>query len=81
MRLLRCDDFSFVEFPGKQVPRYAILSHTWGDDEILYNDILDGSWTNKRKAVAKIKGCVRYAKQMELDYIWVDTCCKFFADP
>jgi hypothetical protein len=36
MRLLRLEgggEFSLVEFVGKNVPCYAVLSHTWGSDD------------------------------------------------
>jgi hypothetical protein len=35
MRLLQLDDypsFSLAEFAEDEVPRYAVLSHTWGRD-------------------------------------------------
>jgi len=47
MRLLRLEDggeFSLVEFIGKNIPRYAVLSHTWGVDneEVAFKDLVDG---------------------------------------
>jgi hypothetical protein len=43
MRLLRLDDngtLSHAEFVGDDVPPYAILSHTWGEGEVMFDDIL-----------------------------------------
>ncbi|KAK0710354.1 hypothetical protein B0T26DRAFT_861707, partial [Lasiosphaeria miniovina] len=31
-----------------EIPRYAILSHTWGDEEVSFEDMADG--TAKKKA-------------------------------
>ena len=39
MRLLSTRDHSFHEF-HHNIPQYAILSHTWGDEEISYHDWL-----------------------------------------
>ncbi|KAF2806081.1 HET-domain-containing protein [Mytilinidion resinicola] len=76
MRLLRLEDFSLVEVVGKNIPRYAVLSHTWGPDqeEVTYKEIVKG--TGKSKAgYAKIQFCGKQAAKDNLQYIWVDTCC------
>jgi hypothetical protein len=46
MRLLRtgpyepgCERFELIEKFGSQIPTYAILSHTWGDDEVTYEHV------------------------------------------
>ena len=46
MRLLRtgpyepgCEKFELIERFGSQIPEYAILSHTWGDDEVTYEHV------------------------------------------
>ncbi|KAH8895544.1 HET-domain-containing protein, partial [Thozetella sp. PMI_491] len=39
MRLLRHRDTQVVEMLGDKVPEYAILSHTWGDDEVTLADM------------------------------------------
>lgn len=46
MRLLRtgpyepgCEKFELIEKFGSQIPKYAILSHTWGDDEVTYEHV------------------------------------------
>ena len=79
MRLLKLKDdgeFSLVEFVGDNIPRYAILSHTWGadDEEITYKDLVEG--TGKDKAgYEKIRFCGKQAANDGLQYSWVDTCC------
>ena len=79
MRLLRLEDdgnFSLVEFVGNNIPRYAILSHTWGTDEeeLTFKDLVGG--TGKSKAgYRKIRFCGKQAANDGLQYSWVDTCC------
>jgi hypothetical protein len=79
MRLLRLEDdggFSLVEFLGQNIPRYAILSHTWGADneEVTFKDLENG--TGQRKSgYSKISFCGEQAAKDGLQFFWVDTCC------
>ena len=79
MRLLKLKDdgeFSLIEFIGDKIPRYAILSHTWGADseEVTFKDLVKG--TSKSKAgYQKIRFCGEQAATDGLQYFWVDTCC------
>jgi hypothetical protein len=79
MRLLLSQDdgeLSLVEFVGSDIPRYAILSHTWGsdDEEVKFMDLVRG--TGKAKlGWQKIRFCENQAKRDGLKYFWVDTCC------
>jgi hypothetical protein len=79
MRLLKLDDdgcFSLRWFPKDKVPPYAILSHTWGgeDDEVTFKDLVNGTAENKR-GFQKLRFCGSQAKDDDLQYFWVDTCC------
>lgn len=52
MRLLEDDghgNLSLVEKHDKDIPRYAILSHTWGahGDEVTFRDLTEGTGRNK----------------------------------
>ncbi|KAF2186591.1 hypothetical protein K469DRAFT_572278 [Zopfia rhizophila CBS 207.26] len=53
MRLLRLEDdgeFSLIEFVGDNIPRYVILSHTWGaDDEVTFKDLVKGIGKKKSR--------------------------------
>jgi len=79
MRLLKLEDdgeFSLTEFVGNKIPRYAILSHTWGadDEEPTFKDLVNG--TGKSKAgYEKIRFCEKQAAKDDLRYFWVDTVC------
>ncbi|OCK84872.1 HET-domain-containing protein [Lepidopterella palustris CBS 459.81] len=79
MRLLQFDDdrgFSLTEFAEDEIPRYAILSHTWGPDrdEVTYEDILNGTRSGKA-GFDKLHFCTVQAKKDGLGYCWIDTCC------
>jgi hypothetical protein len=80
MRLLEWDSASEVrltqDFVGHDVPRYAVLSHTWGADteEVTFQDLIDGAGKNKT-GYNKIQFCGEQAKRDDLRYFWVDTCC------
>ena len=55
-------------------PVYAILSHTWGKDEVSFQEVEAGTGKNKA-GWEKIQFCARQAAADGLQYFWVDTCC------
>jgi hypothetical protein len=60
------------------VPAYAILSHTWGDEEVIFQDMEAGADISKTVSKAgwrKIQFCAKQAAADGLQYFWVDTCC------
>jgi hypothetical protein len=77
MRLLQCDnngDLSLIEFFESAIPKYAILSHRWGAEEVTLAD-LKNSNGKKMAGYGKIQFCREQAKRDGLQYFWVDTCC------
>lgn len=79
MRLLhRLPDggFSLVERVGSEIPRYAVLSHTWGldDEEVTFKDVMKGRGESK-PGYRKLTFCGEQAAKDGLDFFWVDTCC------
>ncbi|KAI0108772.1 HET-domain-containing protein [Hypoxylon sp. NC0597] len=54
---------------------YAILSHTWSDEEVSYQDIQNIERASRMKGFGKIVGTCRLASARGLRYAWVDTCC------
>jgi hypothetical protein len=78
--LLRNETGKFTlskEFIGiDQIPPYAILSHTWGQDneEVTFEDIKNCTGEDK-PGYEKIWFCGEQARQDGLLYFWVDTCC------
>lgn len=79
MRLLQIrgnDELTITDDLIRNIPPYAVLSHTWGpwSDEVTFQDLIDG--TGKYiPGYQKILFCMQQAKRDGLDYFWVDTCC------
>lgn len=42
MRLLTSSKLTLHEFFGSKVPKYAILSHRWENEEVTFQDMRDG---------------------------------------
>ena len=61
-----------VEVLEKDKPKYAILSHTWNDDEVTFQDMVKGTAQGK-KGYTKIEYCCKQALLDALEYTWVDT--------
>ncbi|KAL5324994.1 hypothetical protein ACEPPN_006116 [Leptodophora sp. 'Broadleaf-Isolate-01'] len=61
---------------GDNIPRYAILSHTWGADteEVTFQDLTNGTGGDK-SGYKKIRFCGEQASHDGLQYFWVDTYC------
>ncbi|KAH8674523.1 hypothetical protein BGZ60DRAFT_468818 [Tricladium varicosporioides] len=81
MRLLQHGDNGELnlteDFAGDDViPPYAILSHTWGadTDEVTFEDLVNGTGKDK-PGYKKIQFCREQARQDDLQYFWIDTCC------
>jgi Heterokaryon incompatibility protein (HET) len=81
MRLLKLNDtgeFGLTKyFVSDDIPRYAILSHTWGADteEVSFKDMMDGTAKSKVPGYNKIRFCGEQARRDGLQYFWIDTCC------
>ncbi|GMF71423.1 unnamed protein product [Aspergillus oryzae var. brunneus] len=74
MRLLRTRTLELVEFTPDRIPPYAILSHTWGEEEVLFTNMQNRTG-QKRSAWSKVQGACAQARADGFDYIWIDTCC------
>lgn len=48
MRLLDCDTLEFKTFNETELPEYAILSHTWGNEEVNYQEM---RWLQKLQTI------------------------------
>ncbi len=72
-------DLIFRESTDKDVPAYAILSHTWlanNNEEVSFQDVEAGTGKGKSKAGwEKIQFCADKAEADDLRYFWIDTCC------
>lgn len=43
MRLVELDSFKLHELTGPNVPRYPMLSHTGGDDDVVFRQVKKGT--------------------------------------
>jgi hypothetical protein len=54
----------------------AILSHTWGDGEVTFQEMQDLSVARTKPGFAKIEMTCEMAREhLKLKHAWVDTCC------
>ncbi|KAF8857863.1 HET-domain-containing protein, partial [Acephala macrosclerotiorum] len=77
MRLLNVKTLKFEEFIGEVgdgIPPYAILSHTWGSEEVTYNDHTSQR-SQTKEGHKKIRRCCQVAESEGFQYVWIDTCC------
>lgn len=75
MRLIDVDSMELEEHFGDEssLPEYAIVSHTWHEEEVTFQDYQSGA-TNM-EGYRKIKYACEQAKTDGFKYIWIDTCC------
>ncbi|KAJ4993729.1 ankyrin repeat-containing protein [Stagonosporopsis vannaccii] len=62
------------EFTSNALPEYAILSHTWEEEEVSYSQYSMGDYRHM-KGYYKIDMTCRTAERTGVPYAWVDTCC------
>lgn len=77
MRLLNAQSLELRTFFGDEIPPYAILSHTWSKDEVMFEDIRSGSFM-KKHGFKKISYTLNQAREDSLDWAWIDTCKHLF---
>jgi hypothetical protein len=79
MRLIHTQKFKIEEFTDDKIPAYAILSHTWGSEEVSFQAYRAAKGKLQRlegkAGFKKIKYCCAQAKDEGIEYCWVDTCC------
>lgn len=71
MRLLNVETFEMHEF-WDETPEYAILSHTWGDEECNFQQMKEHG-VELRIGYQKIKYCCEQAASDGYRWVWVDT--------
>ncbi|KAI0428213.1 hypothetical protein F5Y09DRAFT_349748 [Xylaria sp. FL1042] len=84
----KLDRPELVEVAEESAPRYAILSHTWGKEEVTFQDMQAlgrRQWSRavsqtaltiqNKKGFVKIRKAAALAAEHGHNYIWVDTCC------
>lgn len=57
-------------------PPYAILSHTWGGEEVTFQEMQgDRTLINHKSGFSKIRNICKQAQRDGYHYVWIDTCC------
>jgi Heterokaryon incompatibility protein (HET) len=82
MWLLHSRELHFKQFHGSAIPKYAILSHRWEENEVSFKDLqaANASRTGTRDgdfidpAFVKIQETREQARQY-CNWVWIDTCC------
>jgi hypothetical protein len=80
MRLLKYNntgELTITNFISKDIiPPYAILSHRWlaETEEPTFKDLTNRT-RQEKPGYEKLQFCGEQARQNDLQYFWVDTCC------
>lgn len=76
MYLINIHRFELKPFFGQVIPKYAILSHTWGSQEISFQDFAKEE-RRAKSGYIKIQNFIECIKEEDpgLEWAWVDTCC------
>lgn len=79
MKLINAQTLSIEDFifGDSQLPKYAILSHTWGEGEVTFQEFTNPDETirSSKRGFSKIQKTCELALQSGLTHVWVDTCC------
>ncbi|KAF5332331.1 hypothetical protein D9758_016116 [Tetrapyrgos nigripes] len=74
MRLLNTKTLQIHEFCS-DIPTYAILSHTWGSEEVTFQDMQNTQVAEWKAGYAKLLGACAHARKYNFEWIWIDSCC------
>lgn len=79
MWLINAHTLKLTEFVGDRIPEYNILSHTWEDDEVTFQDMQNGVASQRaayRKIVETCQLSLNPSDGIEArHWVWIDTCC------
>ncbi|KAF4813320.1 Vegetative incompatibility protein HET-E-1 [Colletotrichum tropicale] len=76
MKLIHVDNLNIRDF-FDTTPPYAILSHTWEQDEVTFRDVSQKEVNDKAgwKKITNFCKIVNKYLSEPVEYVWVDTCC------
>jgi hypothetical protein len=66
------------DFSGRaaETPHYAILSHRWREEEVLFIDMIgDSTAAQMKNGYRKLQASCNIALDRGVEYLWCDTCC------
>ncbi|KAI2629882.1 HET-domain-containing protein [Hypoxylon sp. NC1633] len=80
MRFVNTSTLSIESVSDSQVSgskfSYAILSHVWGPDEVLFHEVgADQKHIRDKAGWGKITSFCTIARKHGFKYAWIDTCC------
>lgn len=78
MRLINARSLKIEEFGPRNLPKYAILSHTWGDYEPTFAEWqskVTRRWKSGKPGFAKIFATCKQACRDGFSHVWIDTVC------
>jgi hypothetical protein len=76
MRLINCKTLHLEDFVRSSTSKYAILSHTWGSEEVSFATFTtDLAAARSTAGFRKIELTCQQAIADGLEYAWVDTVC------
>ncbi|KAK4206419.1 heterokaryon incompatibility protein-domain-containing protein, partial [Rhypophila decipiens] len=79
MRLINTTTLQQRNFLGKPPP-YAILSHTWGEEEVAFKDFADDEARACLQGWTEVVNCCQLAAADGWEWVWIDTCCSDSAE-
>jgi hypothetical protein len=74
MWLLHATELRLQQFSPHDVPKYAILSHRWEQEEVTFQDVKNETFSHL-KGFSKLQGCCGKAAGDGYSWVWIDTCC------
>lgn len=80
MRLINTSTLQIEAFNKNDVPKYAIVSHTWGREEVTWAEMASDSPVPRshikhKEGYRKVKAACDMALSQHFEWIWIDTCC------
>ncbi|KXH31651.1 HET domain-containing protein [Colletotrichum nymphaeae SA-01] len=78
MWLLNTKTLALESFTDPSEVGYAILSHTWDNDEVSFQEMSStaiATTTKSKAGFGKVAKTCEIAQEKGLGYAWVDTCC------
>lgn len=76
MRLVNTSTGRLDEFFDTQRPSYAILSHTWGKEELSYFDLLYLTSSFPPDAIGTVQALLRSPRRDSEGYLKLEACCR-----
>ena len=74
MWLLSTESFKLTYVHHSRAKKYAILSHTWTNEEVSFQEWQQDTCKHK-SGYEKILATCKRARDDGYDWAWVDTCC------